>query len=1161
MSIESIYNKINNITDGGRNTAAEMRAVLSDITEQFSATTAFSGTTDNVPEGSGNLYYTDTRVDAKLLDYSLTGHTHNLSELNNDVGYLTGATSTADDYVTGSTFNTTTGLLEFTRLSGDTFNVNLDGRYLTGYTPTVNTDDYITSATFNSSTGEVTLTRVSGGTVVTNLDNRYSLTGHTHTDYVLNSDFNTHTGDTSVHYTKSSINLSDLGATGHTHTVSNITDFPTNLSYFTNDSGYLTGATNTTDFISHTGDTTIHYAMSGISINESQISDLGSYTDDTNLNAHTGDTSIHFTKSSINLSDLGSSAHTHTEYSLIGHNHDISEITGFTDNSTNWNTAYSDSITGVTVTGSGTKTLTLTQRDGSTIVTNFTDLQGSGGGTGEEITGATFNLSTGDLTLITNSGSTIIASLDGRYAFDSQFITHTGDTTIHFTKGSINLSDLASTGHTHNLSLLNNDIGFITGYTDTNDNIYVTGSTFNTGNGVLTFSNISGGTFTVDLDGRYLTGYTETSNTDDYVSSAAFNTTNGILTLTRISGGTVTVDLDDRYSLTGHTHTASQITDFSDAVTGNTAVLANTDKISYTDATLVANTASGLVSHTGDTSIHFTKGSINLSDLGATGHTHSEYTLNAVLNSHTGDTSIHYTKGSINLSDLGSSAHTHTVSNISDFPTNVSSFTNDSGYITGFTDTNNNDYVTSGAFDTGNGNLTLTRVSGGTVVTNLDNRYSLTGHTHSIYALDSEFTSHTGDTSIHYAKNTINLSELGSSAHTHAISELSDFPTNVSSFTNDAGYLTGYTDTNVYLTGATVTGTTTKSINLFQSDGSLVQASFTDLQGSGGGGDTITGVTFNTSTGDLDLVSTGSTITANLDGRYSLTGHTHSEYTLDSIFNSHTGDTSIHFTKGSINLSDLGSSAHTHTISNITDFPTNVSYFTNDSGYLTGYTDTNEYITDGTFNTSTGNLDLITNSGTTITANLDGRYLDLSAATTIVETLVATGGETQWVLSSTPSSGYSRTLFNENIYLVENVDWSLSGNTIIFSGSSSPLISGDVITFYYHDVSAPLAQLNTYGRVFEDSALSGTTDIDWGSYETFVYTLSGATVFSDINLPSNGKSKTITVYMTGNFAPTYPSGWSTYINGTYNGLVLNTIVVEYVASSTPFYKVMITQPD
>jgi len=756
-----------------------------------------------------------------------------------------------------------------------------------------------------------------------------------------------------------------------------------------------------------------------------------------------------------------------------------------------------------------------------------------------------------DITGFTESISTL----------NNALTSHTGDTTIHFTKGSINLSDLASTGHTHNLSLLNNDIGFITGYTDTNDNIYVTGSTFNTGNGVLTFSNISGGTFTVDLDGRYLTGYTETSNTDDYVSSAAFNTTNGILTLTRISGGTVTVDLDDRYSLTGHTHTASQITDFSDAVTGNTAVLANTDKISYTDATLVANTASGLVSHTGDTSIHFTKGSINLSDLGATGHTHSEYTLNAVLNSHTGDTSIHYTKGSINLSDLGSSAHTHTVSNISDFPTNVSSFTNDSGYITGFTDTNNNDYVTSGAFDTGNGNLTLTRVSGGTVVTNLDNRYSLTGHTHSIYALDSEFTSHTGDTSIHYAKNTINLSELGSSAHTHAISELSDFPTNVSSFTNDAGYLTGYTDTNVYLTGATVTGTTTKSINLFQSDGSLVQASFTDLQGSGGGGDTITGVTFNTSTGDLDLVSTGSTITANLDGRYSLTGHTHSEYTLDSIFNSHTGDTSIHFTKGSINLSDLGSSAHTHTISNITDFPTNVSYFTNDSGYLTGYTDTNEYITDGTFNTSTGNLDLITNSGTTITANLDGRYLDLSAATTIVETLVATGGETQWVLSSTPSSGYSRTLFNENIYLVENVDWSLSGNTIIFSGSSSPLISGDVITFYYHDVSAPLAQLNTYGRVFEDSALSGTTDIDWGSYETFVYTLSGATVFSDINLPSNGKSKTITVYMTGNFAPTYPSGWSTYINGTYNGLVLNTIVVEYVASSTPFYKVMITQPD
>ena len=31
-----------------------------------------------------------------------------------------------------------------------------------------------------------------------------------------NTDFTTHTGDTTIHYTKSSINLSDLGSTAHT---------------------------------------------------------------------------------------------------------------------------------------------------------------------------------------------------------------------------------------------------------------------------------------------------------------------------------------------------------------------------------------------------------------------------------------------------------------------------------------------------------------------------------------------------------------------------------------------------------------------------------------------------------------------------------------------------------------------------------------------------------------------------------------------------------------------------------------------------------------------------------------------------------------------------------------------------------------------------------
>jgi hypothetical protein len=49
-------------------------------------------------------------------------------------------------------------------------------------------------------------------------------------------------------------------------------------------------------------------------------------------------------------------------------------ITYITDNSSNWNTAYNDSIVSAAVTGTSTKTLTLTQQDAGTITANWTDL-------------------------------------------------------------------------------------------------------------------------------------------------------------------------------------------------------------------------------------------------------------------------------------------------------------------------------------------------------------------------------------------------------------------------------------------------------------------------------------------------------------------------------------------------------------------------------------------------------------------------------------------------------------------------------------------------------------------------------------------------------------------------------------------------------------------
>ena len=84
MSINTIKSKIAGITDGGLNTAFEMRDVLTDITDTYSAATISDNT---------------------------------------------------DEYVSGATFNTSDGVLTLGMQSGSTVTVDLDGRYsLTGHT-------------------------------------------------------------------------------------------------------------------------------------------------------------------------------------------------------------------------------------------------------------------------------------------------------------------------------------------------------------------------------------------------------------------------------------------------------------------------------------------------------------------------------------------------------------------------------------------------------------------------------------------------------------------------------------------------------------------------------------------------------------------------------------------------------------------------------------------------------------------------------------------------------------------------------------------------------------------------------------------------------------------------------------------------------------------
>jgi hypothetical protein len=111
-----------------------------------------------------------------------------------------------------------------------------------------------------------------------------------------------------------------------------------------------------------------------------------------------------------------------------------------------------DSITGIAVDGSSTKTITLYQYDGTTLTASFTDQQGTGGaGSDYYIYSGSFDSSNGNLTLnrTGDSGSVVIA-LDGRYATGS--VVRPSET-----------GGFVTTGQTGVFYPISNPSGFVTG--------------------------------------------------------------------------------------------------------------------------------------------------------------------------------------------------------------------------------------------------------------------------------------------------------------------------------------------------------------------------------------------------------------------------------------------------------------------------------------------------------------------------------------------------------------------------------------------------------------------------------------------------------------------------------------------------------------------------
>jgi len=541
------------------------------------------------------------------------------------LGFLTGYT---DTFTTGSTFNTGDGVITFTKNDGGTYTVDIDGRfqpagsYLTGYTET----DTLSTVTARGNTTNQSITVsgvtsyndvvISGGTLTV----YESVSGATVfavdgtngrlfavTDDLSNSLFSVNTisglpvieAFADYHIVMGRFNQNDfyLGTTGEI----GVGSLPV--------SGYklaVTGNVRATSFVK-SGGTSSQFLKAD-----------GSVDSNTYLTAHP---SVSAASSSNN------SGRTYIQDILLDSYGHITGITTASETVTDTN----NYTTGVTF-NTGDGVLTFTRNDGNTYTV---DLDGRYGSSSSDFytTGATFNTSNGVITYTRNDGGTYTVDIDGRFLTSyseistledvvqrgntstisitaASFITQGGNHG-EFVKGDGTLdsntyltahpsvsaaSSSNNSGRTYIQDILLDSFGHITGITTasetvTDTNYYVTGATFNTGDGVITLTRNDGNTITVDIDGRFLTAHpsvsaasssdnsgrtyiqdilldsfghitgittgTETvvdTNTNYYVTGATFNTGNGVITLTRNDGNTVTVDIDGKYSELGHTH-------------------------------------------------------------------------------------------------------------------------------------------------------------------------------------------------------------------------------------------------------------------------------------------------------------------------------------------------------------------------------------------------------------------------------------------------------------------------------------------------------------------------------------------------------------------------------------------------------------------------------
>ncbi len=145
------------------------------------------------------------------------------------------------------------------------------------------------------------------------------------------------------------------------------------------------------------------------------------------------------------------------------------------------------------------------------------------------VDGATFDTANGELTLSVSSQSDVVVDLDGRYltsfteSNDYGTIAVSGQSNVAASSAGDTVTFVAAGGMT--ITTGTDEVTFNSA--NDNDIDYINAASFDTANGELTLSGLGNAGVTVDLDGRYLTSFTE-ADTLDTVTGRGATTTNAV---------------------------------------------------------------------------------------------------------------------------------------------------------------------------------------------------------------------------------------------------------------------------------------------------------------------------------------------------------------------------------------------------------------------------------------------------------------------------------------------------------------------------------------------------------------------------------------------------------------------------------------------------------